>query len=389
MPMSRIACVALAVLIAAGARAAADTPDYYAPRTGLDRDTALLLDAWSGNAHVVAALRARLGEIPAPANAGDDWSFLCTFGYHTGHYAQAVRDCEKAVATDPQGGNPDTLAIVKLLARAPSTRVRGTARVPVHDDVRIPVRAASYDGDAVADTGAEISVMMQSVARQAHVRMLGASRHVQGTTGAVTGQIGLIPSVKIGDAQVNDIPVLVLPDAQLVLTSGRTSIRLPFILSLYALAGFGRVAFLDHCKMLALGDDAPMPFAGATPIIWHPAGIAVPLQGPGGVHAAHFDSGSNASYLYPAALPLLSAQERARIVDSTRKIGGVGGIVEEKIRRLPLANLALAGQPLQLQNVDVAAQPQSGEAARLGQDVLQKYAAVVFDFGAMTFSISP
>jgi hypothetical protein len=388
MPMLRTASAALLILLIA-ARADADAPDFYAPRAGLDRDTALLLDAWSGNANTVEKLRARLGETRAPANAGGAWSFLCTFSYHTGHYAQAVSDCEKAAATDPQGGNPDTLAIVKLLAREPSIRVRGTAHVPVHGDMRVAVRAGGYNGDAVADTGAEISVMMQSVAPQAHVRMLGVSRDVHGTTGAVTGQIGLIPSVKIGDAEVNDIPVLVLPDSQLILTSGKASIRLPFILSLYALAGFGRIAFLDHCKAMAIGDDAPMPFAGATPMIWHPSGIAVPLQGPGGVHAAHFDSGANVSYLYPAALPLISAEERARIADSTRKIGGVGGFVEEKIQRLPLANLALAGQPLQLQNIDVAAQPESGEAARLGQDVLQRYSAVVFDFGSMTFSVEP
>jgi hypothetical protein len=379
----------LLALLAISTVAIADTPDFYAPRVGLDADTALLLDAWSGRAETVAALRNRLAQSPPPANAGDAWSFLCTFSYHTGHYIQSVSDCEKAAATDPQGGNPDTLAIVKLLAHEPSIRVRGAARVPMHDDVRIPVRAGGYGGDAIADTGAEISVMMQSVAKTANVRLLGASRDVQGSTGAVAGQIGLIPSLKIGDATVDNVPVLVLPDAQLVLTSGRVTLKLPFILSLYALAGFGRVAFLDHCKTLALGDAAPAPFPGATPMIWHPAGIAVPLQGPGGVHAAHFDSGANESYLYPAALPLLSAQERARIVDSTRKIGGVGGIVEEKIRRLPLANLALAGQPLQLQNIDVAAQPESGEAARLGQDVLLKYSAVVFDFGAMTFSIAP
>ena len=364
-------------------------PDYYAPRAGLGRDTVLLLDASSGRAEDITALRARLAATPLPANAGDAWSFLCKFGLHTSDYAQALSDCEKAAATDPQGGNPDALAIVKLLAHEPRVRVHGTARVAIRDDMRIPVHAGDYTGDAIADTGAEISVMMQSVATAAHVRLLGASRDVHGTTGAVSGQIGVIPSVKIGAAEVDNVPVLVMPDAQLVLTSGKASIRVPFILSLYALAGFGRIAFLDHCKMLAIGDDAPMPFAGATPMIWHPAGIAVPLQGPGGIHAAHFDSGANVSYLYPAALPLIAADERARIFDSTRKIGGVGGIVDEKIQRLPLANLALAGQPLQLQNVDVAAQPESGEAARLGQDVLKKYAAVVFDFGAMTFSVSP
>jgi hypothetical protein len=310
--------------------------------------------------------------------------FLCSFDYHTGRYEQALSDC---AAADPKD-SADTFAIVKLVAREQLPRVQGSARVPIKDDMRIPVRAGDYKGNAVADTGAEISVMMQSVAREAHVRLLGPSRNVQGTAGGVTGKIGLLPQVAIGAAVIENIPVLVLPDAQLVLTSGKATLKLPFILSLYAMADFGRIAFLDHCKVLALGAAAPASLPGATPMIWHPEGIAVPLQGPGGIRAAHFDSGANASYLYPAALPLLSEKERARISDNTRKIGGVGGVVEEKIQRLPLANFALAGRPLIFQNIDVAAQPASGEAARLGQDVLRDYATVVFDFGAMTISVA-
>jgi gag-polyprotein putative aspartyl protease len=376
---------AIGLLVCHAARA--DTPDYYSPRARLDADSALLLDAASGNDAVIDRLRARLRAMPEPANAADGWSFLCSFDYHTGRYEQALSDCADATAADPNG-SADTFAIVKLVAREPTPRVQGSARVPIKDDMRIPVRAGDYNGDAVADTGAEISVMMQSVARKAHVRLLGPSRNVQGTTAGVTGEIGLLPRVAIGGAAIENIPVLVLPDAQLVLTSGKVTLRLPFILSLYAMADFGRIAFLDHCKVLALGAAAPASFPGATPMIWHPAGIAVPLQGPGGIHAAHFDSGANVSYLYPAALPLLAEKERARIGDNMRKIGGVGGVVEEKIQRLPLANFALAGQPLIFQNIDIAAQPASGEAARLGQDVLRDYATVVFDFGAMTVSVA-
>jgi hypothetical protein len=377
------------LLLAVSANAPAAPADFYAPRAGFDRDTALLLDTQSGRAENIAALRARLAAPQPPANAADGWSFLCKFGFHTGNYIQAQGDCEKGAAADPQGGDANTLAIVKRLAREPAPLARGTARVPIHDDMRIPVRASAYNGDAMADTGAQISIMMQSVAAKAKVHMLGASRDVRGTTGSFTGQIGLIPSVKIGGAEVNNIPVMVLPDAKLTYTSGKATLRIPFILSLYAMADFGRIAMLDHCKVLALGAAAPRSFPGATPMIWHPAGIAVPLQGPGGVHAAHFDSGANVTALFPAALPLLSPEERTHLVDATHAIGGVSGVVEEKVRRLALANLALAGHPLQLQNVDIEQQPISGEAARLGQDVLQKYSAVVFDFGAMTFSISP
>jgi len=385
--MSRFASVLLLLTLMTAPVQASDTPDYFAPRTGLAPDSALALDAWSGHGDAVEALRARLAQ--TPANAADGWSFLCNFEYHIGDYAKAMRDCGKAIALNPQGGDANTLAIVKLVADQSPPRAYGSARVPVTSGVHVPVKAGGYDGTAIADTGAQISVMMQSVAQAAHVKMLGASKDVGSTTATVSGQIGLIPEVKLGEAVVKNIPVLVLPDAQLTITDGKKSVSLPFILSLYALADFGRIAWLDHDKWLALGGAAPASFPDAVPMIWHPMGIAVPLEGPGGVRAAQFDSGADVSYLYENAVPLVSDAERATIIKTKRKIGGVGGVVTEDIRRFPAVALTLAGQKLMLKDADIAKQPDTGEAARLGEDVLQAYSAVVFDFGAMTFSVSP
>jgi hypothetical protein len=86
---------------------------------------------------------------------------------------------------------------------------------------------------------------------------------------------------------------------------------------------------------------------------------------------------------------LLSGAERASIVTARRKIGGVGGIVEQEVRRIPQVDLGLAGQRLVLKNLDIATELKTGEAAKLGEDVLKGYRAVVIDFGAMTFSVSP
>jgi len=387
--MTRLVCLSLALFSLLAAPAFAASPDVFAPRADMDADTALYLDAWSGRADVIERLRTRLTETPAPANAADGWSFLCNFEYHAAQYAKAIPDCEKAIALDPNGGDANTLAIVKLVAGQPAPRAYGSARVPVTSGVHVPVKAGGYDGTAIADTGAQISVMMQSVAQAAHVKMMGASRDVGSTTAAVSGQIGLIPEVKLGDAMVKNIPVLVLPDAQLTISDGKKSVSLPFILSLYALADFGRIAWLDHDKTLALGSAAPASFSGAVPMIWHQTGVAVPLEGPGGRLTAQFDSGADSSYLYENGTALLSDAERASIIKTKRKIGGVGGVVEQEIRRVPQANLTLAGQPLVLKNLDIAKQPETGEAARLGEDVLEAYSVVVFDFGAMTFSVSP
>lgn len=367
---------------------AVEKPDFFAPRAGMDADTALYLDAWSGNAKTVDKLRSRVERKPAPANAYDDWSFLCDFDFHTAHYAKAIPECEKAIALNPKGGDANTLAIVKVMAGQPPPSTHGSARVTVTKGVHVPVKAGAYDGTAIADTGAQISVMMQTVAKAAHVKILGASRDVDSTTAPVSGEIGLIPEVKIGNATVENIPVLVLPDAQLTIRSGKETVTLPFILSLYALADFGRVAWLAHDKWLALGHAAPRPFADAVPMIWHPNGIAVSLEGPGGRRAAQFDSGADVSYLYENGVSLLSAAERATIVKARRKIGGVGGVVQQEVRRVPLAHFTLAGQPLVLKDINIAPEPDTGEAARLGEDVLATYSAVVFDFNSMTFSIS-
>ena len=376
--------LALGVVIAP-ARAA--KPDFFAPRAGMDADTALYLDAWTGDANAVERLRARLSQTPLPADAYDDWSYLCDFENHAAQYAKAVADCKKAVALNPHGGEADTLVIVKLLQHQPTPHASGSARVPVAPGVRVPVKAGGYAGPALADTGAQISVMMQSVARSADVKMLDVSHRVGSTTASVAGRIGLIPEVKIGNAAVENIPVLVLPDAQLRVSDGKQTISLPFILSLYALADFGRIAWLDHDKWLALGSKAPPPFPGAVPMIWSPDGIAVPIEGAGGRRAAQFDSGADVSYLYASGTSLLSDAERASIVKATRKIGGLGRIVEQEVRRVPRADLTLAGHSLVLKNLNIAKQPEAGEAARLGEDVLQAYSTVVFDFGTMTFSV--
>lgn len=355
----------------------------------MDADTALYLDAWSGHASAVERLRARLHQIPAPEHAYEGWSFFCELEFHSGKYGRAIPDCEKAIALNPQGGDASTLLMVRLLAHQPPPRAQGSARVPVAPGVRVPVAAGAFHGLAIADTGSQISVMMQSVARAAGVKLLGASGTVGSTTASAAGQIGLIPEVKIGGAALKHIPVLILPDAQLTFSDGKETVSLPFFLSLYALAELGRVAWLDHDRWLALGSAAPAPFAGAVPMIWHPTGIAVPLDGPGGRRAAQLDTGADLSYLYDSGAALLSGAERARIVNGRRKIAGVGAVVEQEVRRVPQADLRLAGQPLVLRNLNIARQRKTGEAAVLGEDVLQAYSAVVLDFRAMTFSVSP
>lgn len=374
----------LAIGLSAPARAAEDP---YAERArGVRGDEALWLDVVFGEAGAADRLRARLTAAPVPADdfAARAWPLVCEHDYHASRYRDAVADCTRAAAL---GADAHVLEIVALLADQPSVQAEGSARVALTPGSHIAVRSGDYNAWAIADTGAQISVMMQSVATAAHVRLLGVTRSVDTTTTTVAGQIGLIPEVVIGGARLRNLPVLVLPDAQLTLANG--AVRLPCILSLYGLAAFGRLAWLDHGRTLALGDAAPQGLDGAVPMVWHPLGLGVPLDGVGGRRVAHLDSGANISYLLESGLQLIPPDERVRLGVGHRRIGGVGGVVEQDIERLPRASLALAGHPLAFADIDVAMNADTGEVARLGEDVLDRYSAAVLDFRTMRFSVRP
>jgi hypothetical protein len=374
-----------------GAARAADA-DIFVREASLgpgDADARLLIDADFGRAGAQARLRARLqagGAAPDIAKAG--WLELCEADYHDGRYRQGLTDCARAVELGGARNGQDTLVLLRSLGEAPPIRAHGRGGLVAFDgNGRVPVMLGDTPVEAVADTGAQISVMMQSLAEKTGVRFAEGDARIGSTTTSVSGRVGVIPSLAIGGAEVTDIPVLVLPDAQLTYEDGRFS--LPLIVSLYALRSFGRIAWLDHCKLLALGEEAPKLAGGGVPVFWHPLGIGLPLDGPGGRRGAHFDTGSDSSFMFASGLPLLSQTERAAAKEGERRLGGVGGIQLRKVRRLPTATLRLAGQPLVFKDMVVEADMEGGGAARLGDDVLHRFQTVVLDFDRMRFLIDP
>jgi len=383
----RRAWAAAALTLALGADGRAWAADPYVEAAAMPKgDQALILDVVFGRLGAAERLSARMTADPRPTPdlAERAWPLLCEDDYRTGRYRAGAASCGQAAAI---GAEAHVLEIVQLLADQPPVKAEGAARVILSPGGRIAVRSGDFAGEGIVDTGAQISVMMQSVALAAHVRLLGVSHSVETPTADIQGQIGMIPEVRIGRARLQNLPVLVLPDDQLVIANG--SVRLPFILGLDGLAAFERIAWLDHGRALALGAAAPVSAPGAAPLTWHPLGVAAPVDGVEGRRAAHLDSGANLSYLTETGLGLLPPQERTRLGASRRWVGGVGGAVEEDIERLPRATLSLAGHSLTLVDVDVAMESDTGEVARIGEDVLGRFSAVVLDFIAMKISVKP
>lgn len=322
----------------------------------------------------------------ADASKGDRaqlWHRLCGDYGVRGWYEADLKACTAEAAVAPKGEDEDDIAMARTLRAMPPVRAIGSAKVPLTPN-KLGSRSATIEVNGFAspwfvDSGAEVSVVSQSIADRIKVRMLPGKVQVGTTTAPVDGHMGMVDLLHIGNATIENLPVLVLPDTQLTIAGLPT---IPAILGLPALVAFHRVAWLGGASELALGTAAPVPPAGSPRLYWHEEGIGVPISTARGTRGAHLDSGANASYLRALGHALLSrAEERsARVHD--RRIGGAGGVVQSRQKVLPVLRLRIAGAPVVLKDVSIVEQDHQG-AARIGDDVIAQLDQLTLDFDTM------
>ena len=313
-------------------------------------------------------------------------SILCHVRGMRGRYAEAARSCR---AQPEATRSPDSIAFWGALADIPPPRAIGSATVGVTRNwAELSQVAAEANGTRMQwaiDTGAEISVVTASIARRIGVKPLTGSRIRVGTATAPTsGELGLIGLLRIGDATIENLVVLVLPDERFDLGKGRI---LPPILGLPNLVAFGRVAWLDRGTRLALGDAAPAAGPQSVPLYWHEDGIGLEFRTPVGERIAHFDSGANSGDIHPEALDLLAPAELAGINSRIATTGGAGGIVRKVQRHVPRIAAHIAGVPITLTDISVEDSMESG--VRIGMDFVDQLETLVLDFERMRVAATP
>jgi hypothetical protein len=317
------------------------------------------------------------------------WHRLCSDDGVRGWYDAALTACSAEAKGAPKGEADDDIAMARALQGVPPVRALGSARVPLTPN-KLGSRSASVTVNGFAlpwfvDSGAEVSVVSQSVANRIGVRMLPGGVQVGTTTAPVQGRMGVVDTLTIGEATVENLPVFVLPDAQLTIADLPT---IPAILGLPALVAFHRVAWLDGGQTLALGEAAPSVPADAPRLYWHEEGIGVPIATSRGTRGAHLDSGANASYLRGPGRALLTRAQIRSAVAHDQRIGGAGGVVRTRQKVVAKLAFKLAGAPVVLSDVSIADQDKEG-AARLGDDAIAQLGALTLDFDRMRVAATP
>jgi hypothetical protein len=377
-----------AALLAASACRAAENPYAPLPASASAVDKMVRASLF-GETGADAALEAWLKTNPnAPADQRKAALHrLCgDYGVHSSADA-ALTACTEGAKLDPDLHSD--LSIIQALKGAPALKATGSTRAPLtwnpEGSQSVDVTSNGVTSSWIVDTGAEISVVTVSNAKAMGVRMAKGSFTVGSTTADVQGGIGIVPKLTIGTATVENVPVLVLPDAQLSIAGLPT---IPGILGLPVMTAFKRIAWLDGGATLALGEAAPTVPAGAPKLYWHEEGLGLAIKTAQGEQGAHLDTGANRTDLRPPGLTLLSPAERTKGYTRVAKVGGAGGIVERPEEHFPSVALTVAGVPILLSDVSVNSQSQEG-AGRVGMDTILQMNSFVLDLEHLRVSATP
>ncbi|GAM96947.1 hypothetical protein U91I_00568 [alpha proteobacterium U9-1i] len=312
---------------------------------------------------------------------------LCDAESRVGRYRAAADACAaKAdlLGEDVSSGLAQSIAFWRALAPLPPVEVRGEFDQPLTYGWTGMAEVAVEAGETLTgwgvDSGAEVSVVRASDAARFGIRMLEGDLGVSGSTaGVAVGRLGMIDTMRIGAAEISNVPVLVLPDDNLTF-EGR---QIPPILGMPTLYPFGSLAFIDHGSRLRAGPRDSV--SRGRPMLWNASGFAIELQLESGSLRVHLDTGANRTALGAAALALLSPQQRRALNRRTVRVAGVSGAEDRVVGELAQLDVGVAGAVCPIRGVSIG-DDDAGAQGRAGIDLIKACDTIVLDFSTMTLS---
>lgn len=329
-----------------------------------------------------------LAENPGPSDLrASVLGELCDAASRVGRYADAAQACASRAALLGEHASEElaqSVAFWRALEQQPPVLVTGEIDEPLSygwtgmAEVRVTT-GETVSGWAV-DSGAEVSVVRASDATRFGVRMIDSDLAVSGSTaGAAIGGLGMIDTMRIADAEITNVPVLVLPDENLTF-EGRS---IPPILGMPVFYGFGSLAFVGHGSRLRAGSIESLEPQGQ--IVWNASGFAIEVELEGGSLRVHLDTGANSTALGEAATPLLSPQQRQALTHRTARVAGVSGAEDRQVAELAQLAVRVAGAACPIQNVSIG-EDDAGAQGRAGIDLIKSCDTVVLNFATMSVS---
>lgn len=346
------------------------------------------------DAAAVRLLSAYLKQNNLPAaNAEEAVGTLVSIHLARGEYEQAARAWESldpALRDKFSEETRQTSSILVALRTAPRPRVeKNAAAIATRRDqanlIRANARFGSAEGEAVIDTGANLSVVTESFASRAGYRVLPVGVAAGASTGAKVAANLAIGDIRLGDTVFYDAAILVVADSDL---APSPDYKIDAIIGFPQLAAVGRVQFSpDH---IVLG--APAASGRAASIEMRGLDIYVDAEVEKSTLRLHLDTGARRTTFGPRAADELAERLRDAKFEAAQ-VGGAGGTIKTELAALP-------GLPIRVGDAVATIEGRYSKDAsqlnivedsdgRLGQDFYAQFASYTIDFDAMTIRFEP
>lgn len=246
---------------------------------------------------------------------------------------------------------------------------------------RIPVEINALEEEVVFDTGANLSVITDSLAIKAGIPIGKSIFKVTAITGEkVNSKIGVADSLRIGNTLLRNVVFLVFPEASL--SFEKANYTIDAILGFPVINAMEKIELIEGKRFVISGSPETslkenMALDLLTPII--------EVYQDGRHLTFTFDTGASSTALYEQYLKLHEPFILENGVRDSISQGGAGGAVRIPVYKAPFSGV-IAGREFHLDSANIHIKNQNdypGIYGNLGQDVLRQFDTLSLNFRNM------
>jgi Aspartyl protease len=282
------------------------------------------------------------------------------------------------------------IILLSALSEVPrqSVQVKGDTLLRTSKDkaslINLPVEIGTQQVSWVFDTGANLSSITVSCAKQVGLKIIDSYVEVETSTNAkVKAKLGVAPEIKIGQVTIKNVVFLVFDDKDLFFP--QIDYQINGIIGFPVITALGEITFTRNGDLIIperphAYDEQNLCFDGLMPLI---SGVFRDKQ-----LVFKFDSGASSSDLSYHFFKTYEAELKERYPLETRKFAGAGGAMEVKSYGVKDLTLQIAGKRAEFAKIHVLTIPIDDMShythGNLGQDLIGQFERMTLNFESMS-----